>query len=233
MEVDLNLIIPIAGLIIAILSFIGTYIIYIKQKTIKKININFQKYTIFEQRPNMPNIRLIVEDIIEVDEAQLLEFNIQHIGNKSIDAEDFINPIEIDFNEDSNVLSTSVTTNQDLTPEIENEETYIKVKPIFLNPDESFLVNLLINNYKNHKIKGKIRDGVIVQGEKKKKYTNLFVLLSMITVILMVLITVPSIILRPSNITDILIPVTFLGFLAVFFFTAPAYWDAEYRKRIM
>jgi len=225
-------IIGVASLLLAIIGIIITYMIYQKQRTIKKLSITPKKYIIFEKRENLPDVQLIVGKK-KVDEAKLLEYDIEHIGNKSIEIDDFVTPIEVQFNEDSYVLLSSQSNQSDDTikAKIKQNENSIEIAPPFLNPNDSLSVSVIINNFKTEKIVGKIKDGSLVIGERRNKYTIYSLKIAIGLMVLMLASSLYWMFTDPLNFDSVKY-IFFEVIVILLFIYAPMFWDQDYRKRM-
>ena len=199
---------------------------------LKKINISDKSYVIFEKKENFPDMSLIIEGKT-YDEAKLIEFEFEHRGNRAIEVSDYFAPITIQFNEDASILTASIErkTDEFIDPLGNNNKTIIHLKPTDLNPKDKFVLNAIINNYKKHTIKGKIKDGFIVINENINKYTRIFLYASMVPLVILSLVGFYSTITRNVDLINI-IYVAGLGIIAILLFYAPSLWDENYRKRI-
>ena len=159
------------GAIIGILALIVAIVIFFLQKKDKKIS-----YAI-EQKTKIVSFSDEVEDRLEifykgnrVKEVMLLVIKIENCGNVPIKAGDFSSDIIIKLNKDAKILQSKILNQnpENLNILTEQNDSTLNIKPLLLNQKDSFRINLIVNNYREVFIDGRIVGIKKIELTKKK-----------------------------------------------------------------
>lgn len=163
------------GFLAVIAAITVPLIIYFLQKSRKKISYEIISNTQLVGIKNkiQDNIKILYEDKL-VENVHLVSIRLINDGNQPIAIDDFATPIRVQLGNSTNILTYEVLEQNpsELNATIIRTEDRVEVQPLLLNSNDSFTLNILLNDYDESlcitaRIKGVKNIGLY----KKSKFT--------------------------------------------------------------
>lgn len=106
----------------------------------------------------------ILYDERQVTNVHLVSIKFINNGNEPISVDDFDKPISIKYDSAVNILTHEILekTPEDLDALIRKTENFLEIKPLLLNPNDEFIVNILASNFE-----GKLEVSARIKGINK------------------------------------------------------------------
>lgn len=163
------------GAIATIGAIIAAFVIYYLQKSKKRLSYEIISNTQLVGIENkvQDKIKIFYEDKL-VENVHLVSIRFVNDGNQFVAIDDFTTPINVKFGEGTNILTGEVLEQNpsELNATIIRTEDRVEVQPLLLNSNDSFTLNILLNDYDESlcitaRIKGVKNIGLY----KKSKFT--------------------------------------------------------------
>lgn len=163
------------GFLAVIAAITVPLIIYFLQKSRKKISYEIISNTQLVGIKNkiQDKIKILYEDKL-VENVHLVSIRLINDGNQPIAIDDFATPIRVQLGNSTNILTYEVLEQNpsELNATIIRTEDRVEVQPLLLNSNDSFTLNILLNDYDESlcitaRIKGVKNIGLY----KKSKFT--------------------------------------------------------------
>ena len=163
------------GAIATIGAIIAAFVIYYLQKSKKRLSYEIISNTQLVGIENkvQDKIKIFYEDKL-VENVHLVSIRFDNDGNQFVAIDDFTTPINVKFGEGTNILTGEVLEQNpsELNATIIRTEDRVEVQPLLLNSNDSFTLNILLNDYDESlcitaRIKGVKNIGLY----KKSKFT--------------------------------------------------------------
>lgn len=140
-------------------TIIVTIIIYLRQRKQKKITYEaILRSDLVNVEDEVISKIQILYDKKSIDNIFLFIVKIINSGTVPIVRSDFETPINIEFAEKGKVLEADVinVSPKNLAVDIKNSKSGVSIQPLLLNPGDSITVKILLTNYTDAVISGRI-----------------------------------------------------------------------------
>jgi hypothetical protein len=139
------------GTLASIIAILLTTIFYFKTKQKKSLS-----YEILSEHPlvsihdEIKERLQILIDGVQTENVHLILLKLTNDGTVPISAADFERPISLKFSGDSSILSAEPinASPSNLTPGTSVDKSIVSIKPVLMNPGDSFTMKLLLSQYK-------------------------------------------------------------------------------------
>jgi len=155
-------IVQVLSLVVALLSFAFSVFIYVKNKKKKALAYYIpNSYYLIHDIENLDEYFVIAYKKEKISNLRYFQVQIGNGGNLPIFANDYESEVTLKFNEESRILNFELDDKalhpSDLNPIINKNANKLSIKPILLNENDYFTLNILVNNFKSFEgIKGRI-----------------------------------------------------------------------------
>ncbi|WP_352287503.1 hypothetical protein [Psychrobacter sp. GW64-MNA-CIBAN-0177] len=138
------------GTLAVIATITVPLIIYFLQKSRKKLSYEIISNTQLVGVENKIKDRItILYDEKKVVNVHLISIRFVNDGNQPISIDDFAMPINVRLGSDTNILTCEVLEQNpnELNAAIVKMEDSVEIQPLLINANDSFKLNILVNNY--------------------------------------------------------------------------------------
>lgn len=150
--------------IITILTLLVAIYVYFKQK--RKRNLDYKilsKSSLLEIGEEIQEDVVILYKNNPIEQVNLIEVEIKNSGNEIIEEKNFVDPIQLNFGIDSEILTYNIInknpSNMKIHYEINKDASnYEKlfIKPRLMNSKDKFTVKLLVSKMREIQVEGRI-----------------------------------------------------------------------------
>lgn len=169
----------IVGIPAAILSLLLAWLIYTKQKSIKKITYRILgQYSLLRTNLQNEEIKLLYRDKTYTD-INVLIVRIKNEGNKSIVKNDFDSNIKIEFeNIKLEILNVEIISKEPEEIDVKHStiNNYVDISPLLLNPKEHFDIKIVTNSHSIFKLSSRINGVNKIELDTKEKIGHALVM---------------------------------------------------------
>lgn len=171
------------GFLAVIAAITVPLIIYFLQKSKKQLSYEIISNTQLVGIENEIQDRItILYDEKQVVNVHLISIRFVNDGNQPISIDDFAMPINVQLGSATNILTCEVLEQNpnELNANIVKMEDSVEIQPLLINPNDSFNLNILLNNYEGSLcIRARIKGIKTISVYKEPKFTIVNFLLIM------------------------------------------------------